>query len=62
MLIVPGIVTLVASSFLLNWARSRNGVAKPVFANSEIAGGIVVIGIIVGFSVGITLSIMQFTG
>jgi hypothetical protein len=37
-------------------------VAKPVLANSEMAGGAAVIAIIVTFSVGITLAIMQFTG
>ena len=57
-----GIVFLVASFFLLNWARARNGVAKPVLANSEMAGGAAVIAIIVTFSVGVALTIMQFTG
>lgn len=62
MLFVIGLVIFVASCWLLNWARARNGVARPALARSEIAGGSVVIAIIVGFSVGITLCIMQFTG
>ena len=62
MYLVLGIVSLVASFYLLNWARARNGVAKPILARSEMAGGAAVIAIIVTFSVGVTLAIMQFTG
>ena len=62
MYIVFGFLSLAASAFLFNWARARNGVAKPVLAKSEMAGGVAVIGIIVTFSVGVTLAIMQFTG
>jgi hypothetical protein len=62
MYIVPGILFIVASWYFLAWARARDGKARPVLVRSEVTGGIVVIGIIVTFTIGVTLSIMQFTG
>lgn len=62
MFIVPGIILLVASALLLNWARARDGKPHPKLAQNEFAGGIIVIAIIVSFTAGVTLTIMEFTG
>ncbi len=62
MYIVFGILFLLASVLLLNWARARNGKPHPMLERNEFVGGIIVIVIIVTFTAGVTLTIMQFTG
>ena len=62
MYVIPGIICIVLSGMLLNWARARDGRPNPKLAESEFAGGIIVIAIIVTFTVGVALGIMEFTG
>ncbi|MFN4089227.1 MAG: hypothetical protein ACK4QW_09340 [Alphaproteobacteria bacterium] len=62
MYIVSGLLLIALSYFILDRTRSRNGKPVSFVAGRETVAGVVVIAIIVTFTTGMTLSILQFTG